>query len=65
MTPTMAMAMSIAPGERQGLTAATTNLARMLGLSLGPAVATLAWATTGYTVAGLRTGVSGACSPVC
>lgn len=59
-TPTMAMAMSIAPGERHGLTAATTNLARMLGLSLGPAVATLAWATAGYTLAGLRTGVAGA-----
>lgn len=57
VTPTMTMAMSIAPAGRQGLAAATTNLARMLGLSLGPAVATLAWATAGYTLPGLRTGV--------
>ena len=62
VTPNMAMAMSIAPTERHGLTAATTNLARMLGLSLGPAVATVAWAVSGYTLAGMRAGLAVALS---
>lgn len=57
VTPTMTLAMSIAPAEQHGLAAATTNLARMLGLSLGPALATLAWAGSGYTLSGMRAGI--------
>lgn len=58
VTPIMTLAMSIAPSEGHGLVAATTNLAKMVGLSLGPALATLAWAGSGYSIAGMRAGVA-------
>lgn len=58
VTPIMTLAMSIAPSEQHGLVAATTNLARMLGLSLGPALATLAWAGSGYSLVGMRAGIA-------
>ena len=52
--PNMTMAMSTAPHDLLGTTAASTSLARQLGLALGPAVATAAWALSGYTPGGMR-----------
>lgn len=56
--PDMTMAMSSAPRDLLGTTAASTALARQLGLALGPAVATAAWALSGYTVGGMRVAIA-------
>ncbi|MBD2898418.1 Riboflavin transporter RibZ [Actinomadura sp. RB99] len=52
--PSFAMLMARAPSALQGTAGAAQSLARQLGFSLGPALATLAWAGTGYSVAGMR-----------
>jgi MFS transporter, DHA2 family, multidrug resistance protein len=56
--PLQAMIMSATPRPMIGTTAATVQLARTLGFALGPAVATVVWATSGYAIAGMRAGVA-------
>jgi hypothetical protein len=46
--------MTRSPPALLGVTAATTNLARQLGLALGPALATAVWAASGYAIDGMR-----------
>ena len=60
VTPVQAAAMAAAPPELLGTTASTTNLARHLGIALGPAIATGAWALSGFTSNGLRVAVAAA-----
>jgi MFS family permease len=62
VTPVQAMALSIAPPDLLATTSASTNLARHVGLALGPAIGTAAWAVGSYTVAGMRAGVAVACA---
>jgi MFS family permease len=62
VTPVQAMALSIAPPDLLATTFASTNIARHVGLALGPAVGTAAWAIAGYTVNGMRVGVVVACA---
>jgi MFS family permease len=50
----MTMTMSSAPRHLLGTTAASTGVARQLGLALGPALATSAWALSGYALGGMR-----------
>ncbi|WP_176611520.1 MFS transporter [Actinomadura sp. WMMB 499] len=52
--PCFATIMSGVPPELQGSAGAAQSLARQLGFSLGPALATAAWALSGYTLGGLR-----------
>ncbi len=52
--PNMTMAMSNAPRHLLGTTGASTSAARQLGFALGPAVATMLWAISGYTLGGMR-----------
>jgi hypothetical protein len=47
--------MSSAPRELLATAGATTSLARQLGFSLGPGLATTTWAVSGYTTPGMRT----------
>ncbi|MHA6628091.1 MFS transporter [Pseudonocardia sichuanensis] len=61
VTPVQARAFSIAPPDLLATASASTNLARHVGLALGPAVGTAAWAMGGYTVAGMRAGIAAAC----
>jgi MFS family permease len=56
--PNFAMIMSNAPGEAQGTAGAAQSLARQLGFSLGPALATTAWSLSGYGLSGMRAGMS-------
>ncbi len=51
----MTLAMSSAPRHLLGTAGATTSLARQLGFTLGPALATMFWALSSYTPVGLRT----------
>ncbi len=53
--PTFARLMSSAPPDLQGTAGAAQSLARQLGFSLGPALATTVWALSDYTLVGLRT----------
>lgn len=52
--PSFAMLMSNAPPSLQGTAGAAQSLARQLGFSLGPALATTAWALSDYTLTGMR-----------
>jgi MFS family permease len=52
--PNMAVAMRQAPGHLLGTAGAATSLARSLAFALGPAVVTVPWALTGYSIAGMR-----------
>ncbi|TDD84419.1 MFS transporter [Actinomadura rubrisoli] len=54
--PSFAMIMSTAPPGLQGTAGAAQSLARQLGFSLGPALATTTWALSGYSLTGMRTG---------
>lgn len=60
VTPVQALAMSGAPRQMLGTTAATTNLARQLGIALGPAIGAAAWALSAYTTSGMRAGIGAA-----
>jgi MFS family permease len=51
--PVVPIAMSRAPADLLGTTAASTSVARQIGLGLGPALATMAWAAGGYSLTGL------------
>lgn len=55
--PLQAMIMSATPRPRIATTAATVQLARTLGLSLGPAAATVVWTMSGYSLDGMRSGL--------
>lgn len=57
VTPNQTFALSLAPESAIGLTSASTNLARLVGLAAGPATATAAWAAGGYTAGGMRIGI--------
>lgn len=48
------MAMAHSPVELLDTTSATTNLARQIGIALGPALATVLWASSGYSIGGMR-----------
>jgi predicted MFS family arabinose efflux permease len=52
--PNIAMAMSHTPRRLLGTTGASISMARQLGFALGPAVATMLWALSGYTLGGMR-----------
>lgn len=54
----MTLAMSLAPQAMLGTTGASTSAARQLGLGLGPALATVAWALGAYTTGGMRTAIA-------
>lgn len=58
--PNQTMAMNNAPRHLLGTTGASTSLVRQLGIAFGPALATTTWATSGYTLAGMRTALTGA-----
>lgn len=51
--PNQSSLMSSAPRPLMATTGASASLVRQLGLSLGPAVATLVWAAAGYQVFGM------------
>ncbi|GLW64432.1 MFS transporter [Actinomadura rubrobrunea] len=55
--PNFALLMRNAPDDAHGMAGAAQSLARQLGFSLGPALATTAWALSGYGLAGLRIGM--------
>jgi MFS family permease len=52
--PLQTMAMSHSPVELLGTASATINLARQFGIALGPALATVIWASSGYDIGGVR-----------
>jgi len=52
--PNMVVAMRHAPGHLLGTAGAATGLARSLAFALGPAVVTVPWALTGYSIVGMR-----------
>src|SRR5207245_11143668 len=56
--PNFAMVMSNAPGALHGTAGAAQSLARQLGFSLGPALATTAWALSAYRLGGMRAGMA-------
>jgi MFS family permease len=58
--PNFTMVMAAAPEELAGMAGAAQSLARQLGFSLGPALATASWALSGYELAGMRVGLVGA-----
>lgn len=57
VTPNQTLALSLVPGTSLGLTSASTNLARLVGLAAGPATATTFWALSGYSTGGMRAAV--------
>lgn len=56
--PNLTMAMSRAPRHLLGTTGATTSLARQLGITFGPALATTVWALSGYALPGMRAAIA-------
>ncbi|MEV0403033.1 MFS transporter [Actinoallomurus sp. NPDC050550] len=56
--PNFAMVMSNAPGALHGTAGAAQSLARQFGFSLGPALATTAWALSGYRPGGMHAGMA-------
>ncbi|WP_345438815.1 MFS transporter [Actinoallomurus vinaceus] len=56
--PNFALVMSNAPDALGGTAGAAQSLARQLGFSLGPALATTAWALSGYRLGGMRAGMA-------
>lgn len=52
--PVQAMAMNAAPRSLIATTAGTFQLARSLGFTLGPAIATMIWALSEYSPSGMR-----------
>jgi hypothetical protein len=53
--PNQSAVMSSAPRALLATTGATTSMARQLGFSLGPGLATTVWALSGFTALGMRT----------
>ncbi|WP_432187300.1 MFS transporter [Streptomyces sp. Tue6028] len=62
--PTQALVMSAAPPDRTATVGSTVQLARSLGFTLGPALATTAWALTDAARAGLALAATAACLAV-
>ncbi|WP_028923046.1 MFS transporter [Pseudonocardia acaciae] len=60
--PNLAAAMAATPPRLLATAASATSMARQLGIALGPAVATVSWALSGYTPTGMRTAVGIACA---
>jgi MFS family permease len=54
VTPVQTIALTLAPRELLATASATTNLARQIGMAIGPAIGTAAWAASGYRPAGMR-----------
>lgn len=52
--PNMAVAMQSAPAHLLGTAGAATSLARSLAFALGPALVTVPWALSGYSLSGMR-----------
>jgi MFS family permease len=61
-TANQTMAMSIAPRSLLGTTAASMSLTRHAATALGPALATIIWAMSGYTAGGMRSAIAMAAS---
>jgi MFS family permease len=55
--PNMTIAMTRAPKPLLATAGASTSLARQTGFALGPALATVVWAVSGYEATGLRAAV--------
>jgi len=53
LAPNQASVMASVPKSMFGTAGASSSLLRQLGLSLGPAIATLAWSLSGYTNTGM------------
>lgn len=62
--PTQALVMGAAPAERTATVGSTVQVARSLGFTLGPALATVAWALAG-SGAGARAGLALAAVAAC
>ncbi|MFJ6086795.1 MFS transporter [Streptomyces sp. NPDC092369] len=62
--PTQALVMGAAPPDRTATVGSAVQLARSLGFTLGPALATTAWALAGGARAGLAVAVTAACLAV-
>ncbi|MBL1099211.1 MFS transporter [Streptomyces coffeae] len=62
--PTQALVMGAAPPERTATVGSTVQLARSLGFTLGPALATAAWGLSGGAGAGLALAATVACLAV-
>jgi MFS family permease len=60
--PNQAMVMAISPRRLFGTAGASTSMARQIGIALGPAVATTAWAMSGYELGGMRLALGLACA---
>jgi MFS family permease len=60
VTPVQTIALTSAPRELLATTSASTNLARQIGIALGPALATAIWAAAGFTPGGMRAAVAAA-----
>lgn len=58
MTPAMALALNLAPRHLLGVTSASVNIARFLGLALGPAVATAVWSGSPQELPGMRSAIA-------
>lgn len=56
-TANQTLVMTIAPRRLLGTAAASTGVGRQLGTALGPALATLVWADSGYAASGMRLAV--------
>ncbi|MFJ9247262.1 MFS transporter [Streptomyces sp. NPDC101776] len=62
--PTQSLVMGAAPPDRTATVGSTVQLARSLGFTLGPALATTAWALAGGARAGLALAATAACLAV-
>ncbi|MEV6479719.1 MFS transporter [Streptomyces sp. NPDC051576] len=62
--PTQALVMGAAPPDRIATVGSTVQLARSLGFTLGPALATAAWGLAGAPRAGLALAATAACLAV-
>nr|WP_246211278.1 MFS transporter [Phytoactinopolyspora alkaliphila] len=60
--PNQAMVMALSPRHLLGTAGASTSMARQIGIALGPALATTAWALSGYQQSGMRTALALACA---
>lgn len=57
-TANQTLVMTKAPRRLLGTAAATTSVGRQLGAAVGPALATLVWAESGYATSGMRVAVA-------
>ncbi|WP_280697673.1 MFS transporter [Kitasatospora sp. GP82] len=63
--PVQALVMSAAPPERMATAGSAVQLARSLGFTLGPALATAAWGLGGAGTGGVRAGLALAAGAAC